>query len=141
MINVTSKNDLAINCSIINSHQLAKLKLIQLQRENASSGTFDTVISMANSTTRQIKWFDKDLENRSSADGTLEEAELRLFIGKESVRCFHDFTKYKCKMYVVDNSQETDPVTASPIDTCTCMYVYIKYDKSDSIEAVCEFNE
>lgn len=91
----------------------------------------------------KILWLDKALENRSSANGTLEEAELRLFIGKESVQCSTDFTKYKCSMEGIlkSGSPVTNEVTASPNDTCTCMYVYIKYDKSHSIEAVCEFNE
>lgn len=143
-IQVTSKYDLAINCSIINSNQLDVLQLIQLQRYNSTNGTFDKVISMSiYEKNSKILWLDKALENRSSANGTLKEAELRLFIGKESVQCSTDFTKYKCSMEGIlkSGSSVTNEVTASPNDTCTCMYVYIKYNKSHSIEAVCEFNE
>lgn len=121
-IQVTSKYDLAINCSIINSNQLDVLQLIQLQRYNSTNGTFDKVISMSiYEKNSKILWLDKALENRSSANGTLKEAELRLFIGKESVQCSTDFTKYKCSMEGIlkSGSSVTNEVTASPNDTCT----------------------
>lgn len=130
-INITSKDDLTITCSIINPDQLAKLDLIQLKRLDIENGTtFDEVISVWNNDTSPILWKDKDLENRAFANGTIEEAKLRLFIDKESVQCFTDFTKYKCNMKGLSISTlekvslETDPVTASHIDACTCMYVY-----------------
>lgn len=143
-INVTSKDGLAITCSIINSDQLDGLHLIQLQRE--SNTTFDPVVSITNgSGESQIWWKDEVLKNRATVNGTIEEGELRLFI--DEVQCFTDFTEYKCKMEgILKSTKEnvkntTDPVTASYIDTCTCMYVYIKYDKSYSIEDVWGFIE
>lgn len=119
-INVTGKDDLAITCSIINSDQLGGFNLIQLKRENGT--TFDIVISMLNNGT--ILWKDKVLKKRATANGTSAEAELRLFIPRSGVQCFIDFTKYKCTMEGPRGvPDETEPKTASNIDTCTCMYV------------------
>lgn len=138
-INVTSKDDLAIKCSIINSDQLAALHLIQLER--ASGSTFDKVITIWNNNSRsQIDWKDEDLKNRATANGSIEEEELRLFIVR--VQCFTDFTEYRCYMEGILNPTQNnvpeinDNVTLSYSDTCTCMYINIKYDKSYSIEAV-----
>nr|XP_034332431.1 uncharacterized protein LOC105319483 isoform X2 [Crassostrea gigas] len=115
-INVTGKDDLAITCSIINSDQLGGFNLIQLKRENGT--TFDIVISMLNNGT--ILWKDKVLEKRATANGTSAEAELRLFIPRSGVQCFIDFTKYKCTMEGPRGvPDETEPKTASNIDTCT----------------------
>lgn len=121
------------------------MNYIQLKRQRRENRTiFDEVITLLNS--GQILWKDKVLEKRASAYWTVEKAELRLFIDNESVQCFTDFTEYKCGMERDINStltvyQETASVTASNIHTCTCMYVYIKYDKSYSIEAVWGFIE
>lgn len=128
-INVTGKDDLTITCSIINSDQLDVLHLIQLKRE--SGKTFEEVISIFKSNgSSQINWKDEDLKNRATADGTIKDWELKLFIDKESVQCLTDFTNYTCIMVGVLKStgdpvtKETEPHTASNIDTCTCMYVY-----------------
>lgn len=129
-INITGKDDLSITCSIINFDQLDVLYLIQLRRKNDTK--FDNVITITNGTDiRQIQWKDEVLKNRATANGTIEEAALRLFIDRESVQCFTDFTEYKCRMVGVLKSalapvdQETDNFTASNIHACTCMYVYL----------------
>lgn len=135
-INITGKDDLVIKCSITNYDLRDGLRLIQLKRKDKETGNFINVVSILKKDSK-IYWTDKVLEKRASANGTVEEAELRLFIGKESVQCFTDFTEYKCGMEGYFNStlrvnQETAPVPASNIHTCTCTYVYIKYDKSYS---------
>lgn len=121
-INVTSKDDLAIKCSIINSDQLAALHLIQLER--ASGSTFDKVITIWNNNSRsQIDWKDEDLKNRATANGSIEEEELRLFIDR--VQCSTDFTEYRCYMAGILNPTQNnvpeinDTVTWSYSDTCT----------------------
>lgn len=143
-INVTDKDGLAITCSIINSDQLDALSLIQLERKSGS--TFVKVISISNiNGSSQINWKDEDLKNRATANGSIEEKELRLFI--DEVQCFTDFTEYRCFMEGILNPtqnnvlEKNDTVTRSYSDTCTCMYVYIKSDKSYSIEAVWGFIE
>lgn len=127
-INICGKDDLSIKCSIINSGQLDPLQLIQLER--ASGSTFVKVISILKKINdkRQITWKDEDLKNRATANGSIEEAELRLFIDKDRVQNFTDFTTYRCSMEGILNSTQkngslvTDSV-ASSIDTCACMYV------------------
>eukprot|EP00105_Crassostrea_gigas_P034973 XP_019919121.1 PREDICTED: uncharacterized protein LOC105319393 isoform X2 [Crassostrea gigas] len=119
-INVTDKDGLAITCSIINSDQLAKTHLIQLHRKK--NKTFETVISI---NPKGIVWKDEALKNRTTANGSLEEEELRLFIKK--VQCFTDFTEYRCYMEGILNPTSTqknppeinDTVTWSYSDTCT----------------------
>lgn len=141
-INVNDIDGLAITCSIINSDQLAEKHLIQLQRKK--NNMFETVISINRI---GILWKDEVFKKRATANGSLEEGELRLFIDK--VQCFTDFTEYRCYMEGILNPTSTqknlpeinDTVTWSYSDTCTCMYVYIKYDKSYSIEAVWGFIE
>lgn len=105
---------------------------------------FETVISINRI---GILWKDEVFKKRATANGSLEEGELRLFI--DEVQCFTDFTEYRCYMEGILNPTSTqknhpeinDTVTWSYSDTCTCMYVYIKYDKSYSIEAVWGFIE
>lgn len=139
-INFTRKDDLSITCSITNSDQLAELHLIELQRKK--NNKFETVISINRI---GIVWKDEFLKNRATANGSIEEAELRLFIDR--VQCFTDFTEYRCYMEGILNPtqnkvpEKNDAVTWSYSDTCTCMYINIKYDKSYSIEAVWGFIE
>lgn len=77
----------------------------------------------------KILWKDNVLKNRATASRNITERELKLFINKEKLQCFTDFTNYTCSMEgflnaIKNVTQETDPVPPPHIDTCTCMYVY-----------------
>lgn len=127
------ENDLVIVCSIINPSQLSIVFFIQLLRN--SSGTFDSVVSVATGQTASIQWKDSALQSRATAIGNLDSpssAQLRLTIDKANVMCPADFKMYLCKMSGLTTasdvvSKETSPITISYTGMCSKLNLLVEY--------------
>lgn len=110
------ENDLVIVCTISNPSQLSTVFFIQLLKN--SSGTFDTVVSVATGQPVSIQWKDSALQRRATAIGNLDSpssAQLRLTIDKANVLCPADFKMYLCKMSGLTTASDVVSIETSPI--------------------------